>query len=236
MVHLPSLALKQDLNAPVSVADARLADLSATSLFSLRYIVTAETAQHRIFVWLAYPVLPDKNLIVIPREDDLMFGLLQSRFHKVWSLRKGSDFEDRPRYTHTSTFATFPFPPGMTPADPAADARALPSAPAIERAAVRLDQLRSAYLYPAELVVRTPEIVTGFPARFLPVDSAAAETLSKRTLTALYNEPPAWLESAHRELDDAVADAYGWPRNLTDDVILTRLLDLNLERAAALLA
>jgi len=52
-----------------------------------RYIVTAETAEYRLFVWLAYPVLPDKNLIVIPREDDLMFGLLQSRFHEAWALR-----------------------------------------------------------------------------------------------------------------------------------------------------
>jgi hypothetical protein len=43
-----------------------------------RYIVTGETAEYRIFVWLAYPVLPDKNLIVIPREDDLMFGLLKA--------------------------------------------------------------------------------------------------------------------------------------------------------------
>ena len=31
-----------------------------------RYIVTPEYAQHRVFVWLSYPVLPDKNLIVIP--------------------------------------------------------------------------------------------------------------------------------------------------------------------------
>ena len=61
-----------------------------------RYIVTPETAEYRLFVWLAYPVLPDKNLIVIPREDDLMFGLLQSRFHEAWALRKGSDLQDRP--------------------------------------------------------------------------------------------------------------------------------------------
>ena len=27
-----------------------------------RYIVTPETAEYRLFVWLAYPVLPDKNL------------------------------------------------------------------------------------------------------------------------------------------------------------------------------
>ncbi|PZR78071.1 MAG: class I SAM-dependent DNA methyltransferase [Stutzerimonas stutzeri] len=198
-----------------------------------RYIVTAETAQHRIFVWLAYPVLPDKNLIVIPREDDLMFGLLQSRFHRLWSLRKGSDLENRPRYTHTSTFATFPFPAGMTPADPVAAARTLPAAAAIEAAAARLDQLRTGYLYPAGLVARTAEMVAGFPDRFLPVDGAAAEALAKRTLTALYNEPPVWLESAHKALDDAVADAYGWPRDLSDDEVLERLLALNLKRGVS---
>jgi hypothetical protein len=76
---------------------------------------------------LSYPVLPDKNLIVIPREDDLMFGLLQNRFHAAWALRKGSDLEDRPRYTHTTTFATFPFPEGMTPNVSAADVGRLPS-------------------------------------------------------------------------------------------------------------
>ena len=104
-----------------------------------RYIVTAETAQYRLFVWLVYPVLPDKNLIVMPREDDLMFGLLHSRFHAAWALRKGSDLEDRPRYTHTTTFATFPFPAGMTPDIDPANARAQPTAPAIEAAAARLE-------------------------------------------------------------------------------------------------
>jgi hypothetical protein len=32
---------------------------------------------------LTYPVLPDKDLVVIPRADDLMFGLLQNRFHEA---------------------------------------------------------------------------------------------------------------------------------------------------------
>jgi type II restriction/modification system DNA methylase subunit YeeA len=75
-----------------------------------RYLVTPETAQHRLFVWLALPTLPDKNLIVIPRDDDASFGILQSRIHELWALAKGSDLQDRPRYTHTSVFATFPAP------------------------------------------------------------------------------------------------------------------------------
>lgn len=196
-----------------------------------RYIVTAETAEHRLFVWLAYPVLPDKNLIVIPREDDLMFGLLQSRFHGAWALRKGSDLQDRPRYTHTTTFATFPFPEGMTPDMPVAAAKALPAAPAIEAAAKRLDELRNGWLYPADQVRRVPEVAPGFPDRAIPKDQTAARVLARRTLTALYNERPGWLAEAHRDLDAAVAAAYGWPADISDDEALARLLALNLERA-----
>ena len=52
-------------------------------------------------------------------------------------------------------------------------------------------------------------------------------------LTRLYNARPAWLDNIHRELDEAVAAAYGWPADLSDDEILRRLLDLNLAHAAA---
>ena len=63
-----------------------------------------------------------------------------------------------------------------------------------------------------------------------PPDASTAE-LKKRTLTNLYNENPTWLKDAHRELDDAVFAAYGWPKNLSDQDILTRLLQLNTERS-----
>ena len=208
-----------------------------------RYIVTGETAEHRLFVWLAYPVLPDKNLIVIPRSDDLMFGLLQSRFHEAWALRKGSDLQDRPRYTHTTTFATFPFPDGMTPDKEIEAARALPTAPAIEAAAKRLDELRDAWLYPTDLIQQVPDVVVkferqpgvfvGFPDRRQPKDHAATRALAGRTLTALYNDRPGWLVEAHRILDEAVAAAYDWPADITTDDALRRLLEMNLARSAA---
>jgi hypothetical protein len=38
---------------------------------------------------------------------------------------------------------------------------------------------------------------------------------------------------AHRRLDRAVLDAYGWPHDLSDDDLLARLLALNLARAGA---
>jgi type II restriction/modification system DNA methylase subunit YeeA len=63
--------------------------------------------------------------------------------------------------------------------------------------------------------------------------TGAAATLKTRTLTNLYNERPAWLDNAHRDLDTAVAAAYGWPADISEEEALARLLALNLERAAA---
>ena len=58
--------------------------------------------------------------------------------------------------------------------------------------------------------------------------------LAERTLTKLYNQRPAWLDSAHKALDAAVAAAYNWAdytADMPNEEILKRLLALNLERA-----
>jgi hypothetical protein len=52
-------------------------------------------------------------------------------------------------------------------------------------------------------------------------------------LTKLYNERPQWLDDLHKTLDAAVARAYGWPEDISDDDALARLFALNQERAAA---
>ncbi|MES2835845.1 MAG: class I SAM-dependent DNA methyltransferase [Pseudomonadota bacterium] len=198
-----------------------------------RYLATPETAVYRLFVWIPEAILPDKNLIVIPRNDDVSFGLLQSRHHEVWSLRKGSDLQDRPRYTHTTVFATFPFPEGLTPNILAADYADDPRAVAIAEAARELNALRENWLNPPGLVRIEAEVVPGYPDRVLPKDEEAAKVLKTRTLTNLYNQRPAWLDMAHKRLDAAVAAAYGWPDYLSDDEVLERLFHLNQERAAA---
>jgi len=84
-----------------------------------RFIVTPEVAKHRIFALLPMTTVADKNLTVVARADDTTFGILHSRFHELWALRMGTSLEDRPRYTPTTCFETFPFPAGLTPADTA---------------------------------------------------------------------------------------------------------------------
>ena len=86
-----------------------------------RAIVSSAVAKHRLFDWISSKELADHALIVIARADDTTFGILHSRFHELWSLRRctwlgvGND----PRYTPTTCFETFPFPTGLTPADTA---------------------------------------------------------------------------------------------------------------------
>ncbi len=179
------------------------------ALFGLdRFIGTPTLSKYRLFTWFEGAVLPDHQLVAFARDDDYFFGVLHSRAHELWSLRLGTSLEDRPRYTPTTTFETFPcpWPPGREPGE--GDPRAC----AIADAARRLVALRDAWLNPP---------------------GASEAELKKRTLTNLYNARPAWLDNAHTALDRAVLDAYGWPHDLSDDDLLARLLALNAERAAA---
>ena len=192
-----------------------------------RFIVTPTVAKHRLFAWLDARICPDHQLIVIARDDDTTFGILHSRFHEIWSLRRGTSLEDRPRYTPTTTFETFPFPPGLTPDLPTTDYLHDARGAAIAEVARQLVVLRDRWVNPPELVEWVTEPVPGYPKRPVPRDDAAAQALKKRTLTNLYNARPQWLVDAHAALDATVAAAYDWPADISDDDALRELLERN---------
>jgi len=173
-----------------------------------RYIVTPRVSKYRLFIWVSTDTLADSATIVIARDDDYFFGVLHSKVHELWARRKGTqvrEVESGFRYTPTTTFETFPlpWPPGKEPKND-------PRVEAIAQAARELVEKRNAWLNP---------------------EGATEKELKKRTLTNLYNERPTWLNMAHRKLDDAVLDAYGWSHDSSDEEILSRLLALNSERA-----
>jgi type II restriction/modification system DNA methylase subunit YeeA len=203
-----------------------------------RYLVTPRVAKHRLFTWAYSGVVPDSRLFSFAKDDDTFCGILQSQIHVAWALAIGSRHGDgdgggRPTYNNETCFGTFPFPAGLTPNIPAAAYAADPRAIAIAETARELDRLRENWLNPPDLVDRVREVVPGYPDRILPKNPEAAAILKKRTLTNLYNERPTWLANAHRDLDAAVAAAYGWPADIAAEEALSRLLALNLERAAA---
>lgn len=204
-----------------------------------RFIVTPTVAKHRLFAWMRHPTVPDHQLIAIARDDDTSFGILHSRFHELWALRLGTSLGvgNDPRYTPTTTFETFPFPENLPPNVPAASYADNPHAQAIAAAARNLVEKRDLWLNPPDLVERVPEVVPGFPDRIVPRNAKAAAILKTRTLTNLYNTrgmpEGAWLDNLHRTLDAAVAAAYGWTADLSDDDALARLLELNRVRSTA---
>ncbi len=210
-----------------------------------RFIATPRVAKHRLFIWLNAIVLPDSRVYAIAGDDDATFGILHSRIHELWSLATCSwhGVGNDPTYNAHSCFETFPFPDGFQPNRSALTPTPLPLAGEgleIAEAARRLNELRENWLNPPQWVERIPETaplplagegpgVRAYPDRIIPKPEHAAE-LKKRTLTNLYNQRPTWLDHAHRALDQAVAAAYGWPADLSDDEVVRRLLALNRER------
>ena len=153
--------------------------------------------------------------------------------NKAWSLRLGTSLEDRPRYTPSTTFETFPFPDGLSPDIPAADYAGDPRAVAIAEAARRLVELRDRWLNPTEWVEWVDEPAPGYPKRPVPRDADAAKALKSRTLTALYNTRPQWLTDAHAALDASVTAAYGWDAGISEETALAELLGFNLANGFA---
>jgi type II restriction/modification system DNA methylase subunit YeeA len=176
-----------------------------TALVSLsRCIATPTVSKHRLFVWLAPATLPDHQLIVIAKEDDFTFGVLHSRFHELWARGMGTQLREAESGFRYTPSTTFETYPFP---DPTPD-----QSTQIADIAARLSRLRTQWLDPRG---QDPAV------------------LKQRTLTNLYNAPPTWLQQLHEELDAAVAAAYGWPADITDEAILEALLALNLERSAA---
>jgi hypothetical protein len=209
-----------------------------------RFVATISVGKHRVFTWLGRPTLPDHQLFAFTREDDAFFGILHSGLHEAWARAQGTQVREREsgfRFTPTTCFETFPFPCPTKKQDAA-----------IADAAKELDHLRTNWLNPPEWVreevLEFPGSVDGPWARYVhdpdrrgigtvryprlvPRDEECAKELKKRTLTNLYNQRPTWLDLAHRRLDEAVFAAYGWKTDLSDEQLLEKLLELNLQRA-----
>ena len=168
-----------------------------------RYIATPHVGNYRVFDWVDGATLPDNALVVFASDDDLMLGVLQSRVHLVWTLATCSHLGKVPRYTHRTCFGTFPLP------DATEDVNER-----IRDATRKLVAIRDEWKREARANTKPDEIeVSG--------------------LSALYREMPAELQERNAHLDAAVFAAYGWdedPATMPEDLMLARLLELNLGR------
>jgi hypothetical protein len=179
-----------------------------------RYIVTVETAKHRVFQFLDASILPDNMLVAIGSDDAYHLGVLSSRVHTVWALRAGGwlGVGNDPRYSKSRCFDPFPFPD--TPA--IAKRR-------IAKLAEELDALRKSAL------AKNADITLTALYNILE-EIKGGLWLSEKSQEIKERGHVLILKDLHEQIDALVSEAYGWPLDISDNDILAELAALNKER------
>ena len=182
-----------------------------------RYIATIETAKHRVFQFLPMSILPDNKLACIALDDAYFLGILSSRFHVPWAIESGGrlGMGDDPVYVKSRCFDPFPFPADVPE----------PLKARIRSEAEALDALRKQVLAAHDDLTLTGLYNVVEALRAGRALTEKERDVHDRGLVTL-------IRQHHDAIDTAVAEAYGWPADLSDEDILTRLVALNKTRAA----
>ena len=195
-----------------------------------RVLVRSLTSKNFCFSFLPAGLVYDQTLIVFAKATHSVFCTLQSRFHEIWAGFFGPTLEDRPRYTPSDCFETFPFPDGW-------EVR-----PDLEAAGTAY------YDFRAELMVKHDEGLTKTYNRFHDPNETDLDIQKLRELHAAMDRAVldvyGWIDIPtdcefllDYEIDEETWGKkkkpyrYRWPNEVHDEV-LARLLDLNRRRYA----
>jgi hypothetical protein len=181
-----------------------------------RYIATTRTARQRIFTFLHGNTVPDAKIVGIALDDAFFLGVLSSRIHTTWAAAAGGwlGIGNDATYNHTDCFFKFPFPDATL----AQQARIRELAETIDAHRKR-QQTQHPGLTLTTLYNVVEQLRAGQPL------TVKEQATNQQGLASV-------LLSLHKDLDTAVADAYGWPTTLPDAELLARLVQLNHTRAA----
>ncbi len=181
-----------------------------------RYIATCRTAKHRVFGFLGSDILPDAKLIAVGLDDAWYLSVLSSRHHVVWAFAAGAflGVGNDTNYNHAQCFNPFPFP------EPTEAQRER-----LRSLGEQLDAHRKAQqaAHPKLTLTAMYNVLEKLRAG-QRIEGRDKETYDQGLVGIL--------RDLHDQIDAAVAEAYGWPAELSDDDILHRLVDLNRARAA----
>lgn len=173
------------------------------------YFAVPEVSKWAIFVPCPVDWLPGNKNKVVASEDYYVLGILTSNVHRVWMHAQKSTLGTTIAYTHNTCFETFPFPQ---------------------------NPCRGERLFaPTSRNAPTGKIVEQIRNKTMELHQYRTEQMEQKQwgITQLYNtyfhEPASKLYQLHQELDKLVMQAYKFK---TNDDILAKLLELNLELAA----
>ena len=191
-------------------------DMRVSTAALSRFIITLRVSKHNFFVFLDSNTLPDDRIVIVASDEAYHLGVLSSKIHTVWSLATGSRLGvgNDPIYNNSRCFDPFPFPA-------ATEAQQTE----IRKLAEQLDghRKRQQAQHPTLTLTDLYNVVEKLRAG-LPL-TAKEQVTHENGLAAVVLE-------LHKQLDASVAAAYGWPPTLPDAELLTRLVQLNQQRAA----
>lgn len=178
------------------------------------FVVTVDTARHRYFTLVTASTVVDDKLVAIASDDFAFVGMLSSWIHVTWATAAGGRLGvgDDPVYSKTTCFDPFPFPILTT------DIR-----DRISALAERLDSHRKSAIARDERVT-----MTGMYNVVEKLRSGEPLTVKERAIHEI--AACGVLRDMHDELDQLVAEAYGWPWPMQKEEILERLVALHDER------
>lgn len=209
--------------------ERRRAELYETITPLARVLANSSKATpHHAFAFLGKGLVYSQNLNIFALETDAAFAAIQSRVHEIWARFLGTTMKDDFTYVKEDCFETFPFPQGFE------------ISPNLTSAG------RVYHAHRAGLMVARNEGMTRTYNRFHDPAEAAEDIRRLRELHAEMDRAVlrayGWDDLAERAepifLDDANEDDHTyqhrlfWPSAFRDEV-LSRLLALNAERAAA---
>ena len=178
-------------------------------------VATTRTAKHRLFSLLPSTLIAESKIVVISLEDWWQHAVLSSRIHTGFASAAGGwlGFGNDSTYNHSDCFNKFPFP------DLTEDQKTRLRALGEELDAHRKRQLAA-----------HPRLT--LTSMYNVLEKRRAGEAIKGKDREIYDQGLlSILRALHDQIDTAVAEAYGWPVDISDEDILFRLVALNRERA-----
>jgi hypothetical protein len=164
--------------------------------------------KHRLFQFLEASILPDNKLVTIAVDDASVLGVLSSRFHVIWAVRSGGwlGAGNDSVYVKSRCFDSFPFP------EMSASLKRKIGALAEE-----LDGLRKLVLEEhSDLTLTSLYNVLGKIGDRAALDTKSRDIKDRGRVLIL--------KEIHQQIDVAIAAAFGWPVDMSDEEILQRLV------------
>lgn len=161
-----------------------------------RYVVTTETAAHRIFSFLDHSFAPDQKIRVMTLDGANSLAILSSRLHVEFSFATGGwqGAGNDPVYQHSNTFDPFPFP--------------LAPSPRLTELGERLDAFRKERLAAHDFLTMTG--LYNALERVRELDAGIGDPLTPAERDTYDAGQIAILKELHDEIDREVFAAYGW--------------------------